>query len=157
MLDQASRDFIQSGVSISVAACDIEGLPCMSRGFGCRAGMDGTITVFVRRSQSLELLQNIADTARLANVFSLPSTNRTLQLKGADAGLLALQDGDLAIVDRHIADFISEVVPLGTPEALVRALFSYTPEDLVGVRYTPLAAYSQTPGPRAGALVAQQP
>lgn len=129
----------------------------MSRGFGCRVGDDGTVTVFIRRSQSQELLSGVLHSGKIANVFSLPSSNRTLQLKGADARVVALQDADLAIVERHIADFTREVVPLGTPEALVQALFSFTPEDLVGVCYTPLAAYSQTPGPRAGERVATQP
>lgn len=129
----------------------------MSRGFGCRADDDGPVTVFIRRSQSAALLDGILCNRKVANVFSLPSTNRTLQLKGTDARLVALRASDLAAVERHIADFMREVVPLGTPEALVLALFSYTPEDLVGVCYTPLAVYSQTPGPRAGERVASQP
>lgn len=157
MLDQKCREFIQSGVSISLAACDGDRLPCMSRGFGCRAGEDGEITVFIRRSQSQEVLAGIRHNGKVANVFSLPSSNRTLQLKGTDARLVALEAPDLAIIERHIADFTREVVPLGTPEALVRALFSYTRDDLVGVRYTPLAVYSQTPGPHAGEPVPSQP
>jgi hypothetical protein len=36
------------------------------------------------------------------------------------------------------------------PEAVVRAILAYSPDDLVTVTYSPCAAFSQTPGPKAG-------
>jgi hypothetical protein len=36
------------------------------------------------------------------------------------------------------------------PEAVVRAILAFRPDDLVSVVYAPCAAYSQTPGPKAG-------
>jgi len=119
---------------------------------GCKV-LDGgkRVGVFVKSSQSTDLLESIRSNGKVANVFSLPSTNRTLQLKGDDARVLPFDLDDLSLVDAHVSDFLLEVIPLGLPEDVVRTLFSYTVDDLVTVIYSPCAAFSQTPGPKAGA------
>jgi hypothetical protein len=151
MLDSDNAAFIQTGVSISLASCAPDGLPSMSRGLGCKLVDEGRqVGVFLRRSQSLALLDNIRSSGRIANVFSLPSSNRTLQLKGSDVRIVPFLPEDLPVIERHIADFVLEVVPLGMSEAVVRAILAYTPDDLVTVTYSPCAAFSQTPGPKAG-------
>jgi len=151
MLDRDNAAFILTGVSISLASCGPDRLPSMSRGLGCKL-IDGgrQISIFIRLSQSQELLGNIRSSGRVANVFSLPSSNRTLQLKGSDARIVPFAAEDLPIIDAHIADFVLEVVPLGMSEAVVRAILAYQPDDLVSVVYSPCAAFSQTPGPKAG-------
>ena len=152
MLDSDNCAFIQTGVSISLAACRPDRLPGMSRGMGCKVLDDGKrVGVFVKSSQSTDLLESIRSNGKVANVFSLPSTNRTLQLKGDDARVLPFDPDDLPLVDAHVSDFLLEVIPLGLPEDVVRMLFSYTVDDLVTVIYSPYAAFSQTPGPKAGA------
>lgn len=153
MLDSDHLAFILTGVSISLAsvAAGADPRPSMSRGLGCKV-LDGgqRLAVFIRRSQSAELIANVGSSGRVANVFSLPSNNRTLQLKGCDARVLPFAASDLAIVERHVADLLREVVPLGLSEAVVCALFDHPADDLVSVVYTPSAAFSQTPGPKAG-------
>jgi hypothetical protein len=155
MLDSDNCAFIQTGVSISLAACGPDRLPSMSRGMGCKV-LDGgaKVGVFVKRSQSAEMLESIRCNGKVANVFSLPSSNRTLQLKGVDARVLPFDPGDLPLVEAHISDFLREVIPLGLPENVVRNLFSYAADDLVTVVYSPCAAFSQTPGPKAGTSLA---
>ncbi|MBU1362873.1 MAG: hypothetical protein KKE51_03500 [Gammaproteobacteria bacterium] len=151
MLDHDNAAFIQTGVSISLAACNVDRLPCMSRGLGCKL-IDGgrQIAIFIKRSQSAELLENICNTGRVANVFNLPSSNRTLQLKGDDAQILPFDPADLPVIESHIPHFLDEVIPFGMQENMVRALFACTVDDLVTVVYTPNAAFTQTPGPKAG-------
>ena len=151
MLDRDNAAFILTGVSISLASCGPDRLPSMSRGLGCKL-VDGgrQVSIFIRRSQSAELLGNIRSSSRVANVFSLPSSNRTLQLKGIDARIVPFAADDVPLIETHIADFLIEVIPLGMSEAVVRALLAYQPDDLVSVVYSPCAAFSQTPGPKAG-------
>ena len=153
MLDSDNAAFILTGVSISLASCGPDRLPSMSRGLGCKL-IDGgrQVSIFLRRSQSEALLENICSSGgRVANVFSLPSSNRTLQLKGSNARIVPFVAEDIPVIDGHIADFVLEVVPLGMSEAVVRAILAYQPDDLVSVVYSPSAAFSQTPGPKAGA------
>jgi len=158
MLDSDSATFIQTGVSISLAASNPDRLPSMSRGLGCKL-IDGgrQVAIFIKPSQSAELLANIRRSGRVANVFSLPSNNRTVQLKGLDARIEPFEMADLPIIAAHITDFLAEVLPLGLPEEVVRALFAYTADDLVMVVYTPVAAFSQTPGPKAGKALDRKP
>lgn len=151
MLDRDNAAFILTGVSISLASCAPDRLPSMSRGLGCKLIDSGRqVSIFIRRSQSEELLGNIRSSGRVANVFSLPSSNRTLQLKGIDARIVPFAAEDIPVIEAHIAEFLLEVVPLGMPEAVVRAILAYQPDDLVSVVYSPCAAFSQTPGPKAG-------
>lgn len=151
MLDHEIANFIRGGVSISLAACGGDRRPSINRALGCKLLAGGRqVAVFLNRSQAAELLANIGASGRVANVFSLPSTNRTLQLKGDDAVVADFDAGDLPIIVGHIADFVAEVVPLGVPENVVRAIFAYDPADLVAIVYTPSAVFSQTPGPKAG-------
>ncbi len=151
MLDRDNAAFIQTGVSISLAAGGLDRLPSMSRGLGCKVFDGGReVGIFVKLSQSAELLENIRYSGKVANVFSLPTSNRTLQLKGIDARVLPFDIDDLPLIEGHIADFLLEVLPMGLPEDVVRSLFAYTVDDLVTVVYSPCAAFSQTPGPKAG-------
>ena len=126
-------------------------MPSMSRELGCEL-IDSShqIGIFIRLSQSQELLGNIRSSGRVANVFSLPSSNRTLQFKGSDARIIPFAPENLPVIEGHIADFLLEVLPLGMSEAVVRAILAYQPDDLVSVVYSPCAAFSQTPGPKAG-------
>ena len=158
MLDRANVVFIQGGVSISLAALAPDRRPSMSRGMGCKV-IDGgrQVVIFVKRSQSADLLEGIASNGRVANVFSLPSSHRTLQLKGSDARVRPFDASDLKVIEAHVADFVRQVVPLGMREDMVRALFACTADDLSSVLYTPCAAYSQTPGPKAGESLAGAP
>ncbi|HXE37438.1 MAG TPA: hypothetical protein VN639_03115 [Azonexus sp.] len=151
MLDSDNAAFILTGVSISLAACGSDRLPSMSRGMGCKL-IDGgrQIGVFINSSQAADLLEHIRASGRVANVFSLPSSNRTLQLKGVDARILPFAADDLPIIAAHVADFVREVLPLGMSETVVRAIFACEAADLVTVVYSPSAAFTQTPGPKAG-------
>ena len=151
MLDSDSAAFIQTGVSISIAACRPDGLASMSRGLGCKV-VDGgrQVAVFVNGAQAAELLANIRGSGRVAGVFSLPSSNRTVQLKGSDARVLPFDTADLSLITAHIDDFVREVVSLGMAERVVRTVFAFAEDDLATVVYSPCAAFSQTPGPRAG-------
>lgn len=151
MLDQTLLAFIQSGVSITLAACAPGRLPSMSRGYACKPLADNSaIGIVLPRTQAAEALDNIRLSGRVAVAFSQPTTNRTTQLKGDDARIVAFDPADEALVRRHIEEFVPEAVALGTPEAMVRALLSYQRDDLLMVVFTPNCGFDQTPGPKAG-------
>ena len=76
------------GVSVIVGSADHALTPSVMRAVGSHIGDGGRhITVFVCRSQSTRLLRDVARSARLAAVFSQPSTHRTVQLKSRSARL----------------------------------------------------------------------
>jgi hypothetical protein len=155
VLNEAHAAFVTSGVSIVVAGRDAENLPTVVRAVGCRVSADRRrVTVFVPRSQAAELLGDLQANQEIAAVFSLPSTHRTIQLKSRDAALAPVGPADLACIAAQIDLFTVDIAKLGHAGEFARAVAAHAPDDLVGIEFTPYAAFAQTPGPRAGERLA---
>ncbi len=150
-LDAAHAAFIRCGVMVSVASRDADHVPSVARALGCRIAPDRrSATVFLDATQCPALLRDVRDTRAIAAVFSQPSTHRTIQLKGADAALVPIEPGDVALIDANREALVADMVPAGYGAAFVRTLLACAPADLVAVSFTPAAAFAQTPGPQAG-------
>jgi hypothetical protein len=158
LLDASTCAFLQGAVSISAASRGAGGLPVLARASGCRVAPDRRgVALFVARSKSGALIEAVRATRAVAAVFSLPSSHRTVQLKGADAGVGPPAAGDFDAVGRYIEAFAAELGPLGYHGALARALLWLDAADLAVLSFTPSAAFSQTPGPGAGAPLRPAP
>jgi hypothetical protein len=152
LIDAAQAAFLQSGVSISAASCGARPFPSVCRVLACSIGGDRRrLTVMVARPHAQELLEDIAHGGRLAVVFSQPSTNRTIQVKGDNAEAGVPDARLLEAVRIHCDAFVDEVQLLGFPAPLVRSLLCCADDDIVAIGFTPTAAFDQSPGPRAGA------
>ncbi|MBS0429652.1 MAG: hypothetical protein JSR41_20415 [Proteobacteria bacterium] len=142
---------IDKGVSAIVASRDAALRPSLMRAVGATISPDGRqVTVFVSRSQSRQLLLDIAATGEVAVVFSQPLSHRTVQLKGRRATLRPAGDADVPTLRRYLASMEEEIGAVGFGPAFVRAMFAHRIEDLVAIGFAPDEAYDQTPGPRAG-------
>ncbi len=104
-ISPALLEIMRRGVSTIVGACGRDGVPSVMRGVGVRVSEDGSdITVYLARSQSRQLLQDIADTRRVAVVFSAPTSHLTVQVKSSQVWLEdcdASADADLVAVELH--------------------------------------------------------
>ena len=128
--------------------------PDVVRGCGCRVSRDRRqVTVLVEPSRAGTLLADIAANGRVAVVFSQPSTHRTIQLKGSDASIVKVTPSDRAIAVRHLAAWKEELSSIGYTPDFAGALRGPA-EHLAAIRFTPSAAYQQTPGPGAGQRLA---
>ncbi len=154
MIDREVLAFLEGRrVAVSIASRSERFIPSVTRALGYRISGDGTqVAVFVPR-QSERVLADLAASAQAAVVFTEPSTHRSMQVKGSDARITPLQDGDWLVVRAHADDLVAEICPLGYSEALIRKMTECTPQQVVAVRFTPSAAFGQTPGPRAGAAI----
>jgi hypothetical protein len=151
VLDPELAAFLQSGVSMHAASCDASRVANLSRPLGCRVSPDRTrVTVFLLASHSGGMLADMRANGRIAVVFSLPRTHRTIQLKGSDAAVEPLQDGDHILVARHREDFVKELTHLGYEPSLPALLLAGARGDLIAVTFTVEAVFVQTPGPTAG-------
>jgi hypothetical protein len=150
-LDSEHADFISGGVSIIVAGCDAANGTTVSRAIGCRVADDRRrVTVFLSAAQSGALLADVRANGKLAVVFSQPTTHRAIQLKGTDATVVPLATDDPHLIAAYRSHFAAQVTPLGFSEAFVRSFLGIAPGDVVAIAFTPSAAFSQTPGPKAG-------
>ena len=142
---------VDRGVSVIVASRNAALRPSIMRGVGSAISADGTqVTVFLRRSQSRQLMQDIEAGGGLAVVFSEPPTHRTLQLKARQASLRPASPTDQPQLARYLASMQCELAQVGYGPEFAAAMLSAPLEDVVAVQFTPESAFDQTPGPRAG-------
>jgi hypothetical protein len=150
-LDKDQIAFIESGVSIIVASRDSQNRPFEGRSAGCRAAPDGSaVTVFLSRLKYPLLLDAIRRSGVVAVSFSEPSSNRSLQLKSTTAEMVELRDGDAESVATHLELFAADLDRIGHLGNLGRTVLASSLTELAAVRFTPLEAFTQTPGPVAG-------
>jgi hypothetical protein len=151
LIDAEHAAFLQGGISMCVSACSKDMVPTLARATGCRVSPERRrVTVFVSALQAAPVLECIRHNGSIAVVFSQPSTHRTVQLKGTDAVIEALSNDDPDMIARYCASFAQELAPLGFAAAPVLTLLDFPRDELVRLSFTPTAAFSQTPGPKAG-------
>jgi hypothetical protein len=144
-------EFVQSGVSITVASRDDRLVPSIAKAVACRVEpARDQVVVFVFSNTAEALLRDVASHGRLAVAFSRPTTNRTLQLKGRDVALVPTRAADVALVRRQLALFADDLRRLGWDADFVESVFWHDPENLVALSFRPEGAFHQTPGPGAG-------
>lgn len=146
----AQADLITGPVSIIVASRDARLRPHLMRAVGCRLSPDRRrVTVLLPEDGAREVLQDLRDNHQVAVVFSRPSSNRTVQLKGDDATVTPGGPEDEALAGTYLQGFIEEIGPLGHPSEVAHTLLGYE-GALALVHFTVAAAFEQTPGPTAG-------
>ncbi len=143
------------GVSVNVASRDAAMRPSLMRAVGSSVEQDGRwITVFVSRSQSRQLVQDLAATGCIAVVFSEPATHRTVQLKATHVELRHATAQDEPALAAYLTSMEVELGRIGYPPAIPRAMLSHRLQDVVAISFEPQQAFNQTPGPRAGTPLA---
>lgn len=150
LLDEAHAAFIQGPVSVIVATRNAGLVPDVVRGCGCRVSRDRRqVTVLIEPARASSLLDDVAANGLVAVVFSQPSTHRTIQLKGEDARVVPVTAADRAAVRRHQQLWCADLVSIDYAPGFATALHSGG-GPLAAIRFTPTAAFQQTPGPGAG-------
>jgi len=152
LIDEELAAFLRGPVSIGVASRAAGNVPVLVRCSGCRVAPDRRrVTLYLGKSKSAAVIDAVRATRAVAAVFSLPSSHRSVQLKGTDAKVGAAAAGDYDMVERYVEAFARELEPLGYSGAMARTLLWLDPADLATLSFTPSAAFMQTPGPGAGA------
>lgn len=142
---------VDRGVSTIVASRDAQLRPSVMRAVGARISTNGQrITVFLRRSQSRQLLADIATTGHIAVVFSDPPSHRTVQVKATAAVQRAVQPADEPALQSYLSAMQHAVAQVGYGPRYTAAMLNAPRDDLVAVEFLPEAAFDQTPGPHAG-------
>ena len=142
---------VDGGVSAIVSSCDAALRPSIMRAVGSTITPDGrSITVYLSRRQSRQLLQDVAANGRIAVVFSEPSSHRTVQVKAASVLTRSALPSDQPLLQRYLAAMQEKISEVGFGHAFTRAMLACRLDDLVAISFEPAQAFDQTPGPRAG-------
>jgi hypothetical protein len=147
-------DHLQSGVSNRLGSSHADGRPEIGRALAAWQRPDGRIEVLLNPQTAADLLAALRATGRVSCVTSQPDTNRTLHLKGRDAGLAAAEPRHEALFVRCRDRFMARVEPFGFSRELIDGFwFDVAVADLVVVHFAPDGAWDQTPGPGAGQAI----
>lgn len=158
LLSPSHIALIAQGVSAIVASRNADLLPSIMRAIGTQISPDGQlITVFLRASQSAQLLADIATCGPIAVVFSDPASNRTVQVKSGSARIRPATPGDQAVLRRYLLSLQHLISQVGYGPDYVAAMLSAPAHDVVALEFTPEAAFDQTPGPHAGTPLPSRP
>lgn len=142
------------GVSAIVGSCSRALVPSVMRAVGYRVVAEGAeVMVYLARSQSRQLLQDVADTGRVSVVFSEPFSHVTVQLKSARARVVPIPSQVEAELARYRLAMEHEVGKVGFPPTFVQAMLRHDMDDLVAVHLLTDVAFDQTPGPHAGQVI----
>lgn len=151
LLSEANAAFIQRGVSINLASRDRRSVPAVARACGVRVCADRRqVTVFAIAAQAERLLAAVEASGTLAAVFTRPSTNKTIQLKGSDARIAPLAPGDEDLIRAYRESFAQDLALIGYSRDLALAVVPDPDGQALALTFTPTAAFDQTPGRNAG-------
>lgn len=149
---------LQQGVTLRVGSSTPDGQPELHFAHGIWALPDGRIELLVRSLPGAELLDAIRATGRVAVSAGLPSTCRVLHVKGVDAQVLPAYAEQGEKFAQGFEAWLQQIERFGADRRQVLAVLGeLTLADLSCVRFTPLAAWDQTPGPGAGQAIDLMP
>jgi hypothetical protein len=153
-IDDELKAFLESGPSVIVGTRDVGLAPEITRAWGPRVSEDRrSVSVCVPLATSAKTLDNLADNGRIALACALPTTVKSVQLKGTCIETSEPDATDLAAVEEHREVFAARNERIGVPRHMVETLWRRELETspvLVKIRFVPEQAFDQTPGPDAG-------
>lgn len=149
MLTQEWAEFLEDGVAMTLCCCGpnvgLKGARCI----GAVVGLDRkTVTFYFQKDSALRVLPLLEETKKAAIVASLPSTYKTLQLKGLYISHREADARDRIILERYRELFLYQTDLAGVPSNVMRRMVSF-PALAIDFEITHL--FLSTPGNQAGA------
>jgi Pyridoxamine 5'-phosphate oxidase len=140
--------FVRSGVAIVVATRDEEMRPEIARAWGADVATNGnSVTLCVTALPGSKTRSNLERNGAIAVTFTLPTTYRSVQMKGSVLDVRDPSPTEHARVERHIALFADQTEQVGLPRSGAQQLAE---RNLLAVTFAVRELYDQTPGPNAG-------
>lgn len=148
---QDMLDFIHQGLSITVASRDPRCIPSISKALACRVLPETQeIHIFINATEAGSLLADIANSGGIAVTYCLPSSHKTIQIKGSAAYQRDVQAGDLEYSQAYIQSLLQDLGSLGYPLAVMSRYLYLDPDQLTVISFQPDSVFEQSPGEKAG-------
>ncbi len=135
------------GVSLMLVTRDERLALETARAAGARLGDDGLLRLVLPLPEARRTIWNLETTQLVALSAALPTTYKTLQVKGLDAHSLPWP-GHEEIARAHSLAFIEQLVAVGIPPGVSGSFYSHN--RFATFAFTPVELYDQTPGPISG-------
>jgi hypothetical protein len=142
--------FLRQGVSLVVATRNEDLRPAVTRGWGAAESADGSaVTVCLPAAPGSEVRANLESNGAVAISCTLPSSYRSVQIKGTAIALAEPTAEQLALAEDHITAFVEETRRFGDIPPSQRHRVGVGPLDLA-LTFAVEELFDQTPGPAAG-------
>jgi hypothetical protein len=147
-----TADILTRGVAIVVATRDADLQPDLARGWGPDLGVgDGRIGLCVEAVLGSRTRANLERRSEVAMTATLPSTYRSVQLKGVVVEVDEPTPQQLLRAEQHHGLFAVDAAQVGIAPRLAPRFLDAA--ALVAVVFVLEELYDQTPGPAAGAAL----
>ncbi|MGE0359403.1 MAG: pyridoxamine 5'-phosphate oxidase family protein [Vicinamibacterales bacterium] len=152
MLDDALTAFLQQGVAINIGTRNARLAPSACYVGAALVDPDRKhLTVFVPEVGAGRVLADLQANGQAAVVFARPEDDRACQVKGTFVSARPATDAESPIVHEQYAGFLRQLEIIGMPGESTRSWIVW---PAVAVRLRVTAVFDQTPGPKAGAVIA---
>jgi hypothetical protein len=152
-LTQDMIELLAAGVAHQVGACSAQGRPLLCRGLAAEVEENGKMVVILSGESAFEVLAAIRENGRVSVNVTYPKNFRSLNWAGRDATVARAGSRYRKLVDERHRAFREQLIPYGFLPELTSAWYNVPDDDLMLVRFTPIAARNQTPGPGAGNVI----
>lgn len=154
-IDRELATFLSSPVMTILGTCDPHGSPEIGRGVGSRVDREtGLLEVVLSSWQWPGTVANVRNTGRVAVTFARPHDYVTYQVKGS-AQIIEPDAEALLQSSRYIEEITGILCQLGLERRQIEHWL--TQRDAVVVRLPIESVFIQTPGSKAGRLLASAP
>ena len=143
--------FVQHGTAPVLGARRADGRPLVGTALACRIEEGRRLRVLAVRATNADLIEALEGGSAFAATFGSARTHCCIQFKAEHVEVRPVRAGDGCELARQATIHADELTELGFPRALIDLYLSHDLDDLVSIEFTPSRAYTQTPGPGAGA------
>lgn len=150
LLSDEVLEFIQSGVSVTMAVVGTDGRAKPGRALAARVDRAGVIRILYPADENAVIAASAQSGGPIAVTFSAPLSHRTIQLKSMSSREEVVEPEDMLGVTRQTDAFAATLHMLGFAPAFVRAFCMHRSKSICVLSFSPETAFEQTPGPGAG-------
>jgi hypothetical protein len=149
LIDSKLAELIHAHPLIIIGSCDRGLVPAATRGFGARVLRQGSsMDVLVTRWPSLQTIDNIEQTRRIAVTFTNPEDFVSYQFKGRVTSCTVPDEDDKRLSANYCEAIGQRLAAIGLPAGIAGLVF--LGQDVTRVNLEITEAYHQTPGRNAG-------
>ena len=153
MLSAETKDFLESGCALIIATVSCTGEPFAVRGWGLEVlDESGRVRLLVPAAAP-QALDDLRDTGRIAITATNVPTLHSIQVKGRFVRSEPANEHDQRKAAQYCDSFFTDIERTdGQPRRLLERM---VPDDYVACEIEIEEFFDQTPGPGAGASLAQ--
>ena len=148
--------FLSAGVAHQVGGCTNAGRPVVCRGMAAQHEA-GRLLVIISSESGFEVLDAVRQNGNIALNLTLPANYRSLSFIGNDAIVRGSGAAWRPLVAARHEAFREQLSHYGFAPEYTNAWYSASDDELVAIRFTPMVARNQTPGPSAGNPIELKP